>query len=132
MRVNAYLPSLTLTASEDERTVRGVAVPWNVWGHTSAGPVSFARGSLPTDRLPPLLLHHDTTRPVGVLTAAEDTEQGLTFTARLSDTTDGRDALTLARDRALTGVSVGVDITAYDEGKDGLHVTPRTGPNCRS
>lgn len=55
-----------------------------------------------------LLGHHDIrSNPVGVLTDAWTDAQGVHVTARLSDTTQGRDIATLVADGALTDVSIG-------------------------
>lgn len=55
-----------------------------------------------------LLAHHDMrSNPVGVLTDAWTDNVGVHVTARLSDTTQGRDTATLIADGALTDVSIG-------------------------
>jgi len=56
----------------------------------------------------PMLLYHDTRRPVGVWNAFEDGERGLKLKGRITTvSTDGNEALALARDGALSGLSIG-------------------------
>lgn len=91
------------------RTIQGVAVPYNVDANASTGPVRFLSGSLPTDGpAPKLLMHHDSTLPVGLVTERVDTETAMLFSARISDTVAGNEALTLALDGVIDGVSVGI------------------------
>lgn len=92
------------------RTIAGVAVPWEVPAVASTGPVMFLRGSLPTDGpAPKLIRDHDPTNPIGIVTERIDTPDGMRFSARISDTSAGSEALTLAADGVLDSVSVGVD-----------------------
>ncbi|KZB94101.1 hypothetical protein AVM11_08845 [Sphingomonas melonis TY] len=56
----------------------------------------------------PMLLYHDSRRPVGVWTGFEDSARGLKLKGRITTvTSDGADALALARDGALAGLSIG-------------------------
>jgi hypothetical protein len=62
-------------------------------------------------------MYHDASMPVGVVTERVDTEQGMMFTAKISATTLGNDALVMAADGTIDQVSVGVNPTkfSYDE-----------------
>jgi len=62
-------------------------------------------------------MYHDASMPVGVVTERVDTEQGMMFTAKISATTLGNDALVMASDGTIDQVSVGVNPTkfSYDE-----------------
>jgi HK97 family phage prohead protease len=55
--------------------------------------------------------------PVGVVTERVDTEQGMMFSAKISATALGNDALVMASDGTIDQVSVGVNPTkfSYDE-----------------
>jgi hypothetical protein len=53
-------------------------------------------------------MHHDSTLPVGLVTERVDTETAMLFSARISDTVAGNEALTLALDGVIDGVSVGI------------------------
>ena len=101
------------------RTIQGVAVPYNTDANASTGPVRFLPGSLRTDGpAPKLLMHHDSTLPVGLVTERVDTPEAMLFSARISDTTAGNEALTLALDGVIDGVSVGIIATdfTFDKG----------------
>ena len=93
------------------RTITGIAAPYNIDAVVSSGErIRFAPGSLPTDGpAPKLFMYHDSTQPVGVVTERVDMGDAMAFTARLSDTEKGRDALTLAKDSVIDQVSVGVN-----------------------
>ena len=57
---------------------------------------------------PAMLLYHDNKRPVGRWTEIEETSEGLFVTGKMTlDCSDGREAYALARDGAITGLSVG-------------------------
>jgi hypothetical protein len=62
-------------------------------------------------------MYHDHSQPVGIVTERVDTEQGMMFTAKISATTLGNDALIMALDGTIDQVSVGVNPTkfSYDE-----------------
>lgn len=105
------------------RTITGLAVPWDVVGYASTGPVRFDRGSIPTDGpAPKLLRDHDLTRPIGIVSAIEDSEIGLLFDARISEVPEGDIALQLALDGVLDAVSVGVDVEKFTYDGDVLVV----------
>ena len=119
---------LTIDAAAVEgtpsRTVSGVAVPYGVVATVSSGEkVIFEEGSLPTEgKSPKLYLNHDSEQAVGLVTERVDTPQGMMFSARISKTTLGEEALTLALDGVIDSVSVGVNPTKVkmqDDGKIG-------------
>lgn len=93
------------------RTISGVAVPYNVEATVSGGErVKFLPGSLPVDgKAPRLLESHDSSRIVGIVTARQEDENGMRYTARISATKAGDDVIELIKDGALDAVSVGVD-----------------------
>ena len=112
----------TLDAAQGEqprRTISGTAVPYNVPARVSDGTeVIFKPGSLPVEgKAPRLFMYHDASMPVGVVTERVDTEQGMLFSAKISATTLGNDALVMASDGTIDQVSVGVNPTkfSYDE-----------------
>ena len=116
---------LTLDASKVEgvpsRTVSGVAVPYGVVAQVSSGEkVIFEAGSLPTEgKAPKLYLNHDSEQAVGLVTERVDTPEGMMFSARISKTTLGEEALTLALDGVIDSVSVGVNPTKFKMQDDG-------------
>ena len=97
------------------RTITGTALPYNTFATVADGTrVSFAPGSLPvTGKAPRLYLYHDSTQPVGLVTERVDTAEGMMFTAKISNTRAGDEALVLAADGVLDSVSVGVNPTNY-------------------
>ena len=101
------------------RTISGTAVPYNVPATVSDGTaVIFRPGSLPVEgKAPRLFMYHDASMPVGVVTERVDTEQGMMFSAKISATNLGNDALVMAADGTIDQVSVGVNPTkfSYDE-----------------
>lgn len=109
----------TAADGEGQRTISGVAVPYNVFATVSDGTqIMFLQGSLPVDgKAPRLFMYHDATQPVGVVTERVDTEEGMLFAARISKTQLGDDALEMAADGTIDQVSVGVNPTkfSYDE-----------------
>lgn len=113
---------VTVTAAADDgtgpaRTISGVAVPWNVDRPVSSGQtVRFLPGSLPVDGTAPKFLRdHDATKPLGLVVDRAETDAGMTFTARVSATRDGDEALTLAADGVLDAVSVGVEPVVFHQ-----------------
>jgi HK97 family phage prohead protease len=104
---------------EGRREIMGLAAPYNVVATVSDGQkVKFLPGSLPVDGAKPkLVLNHDLTQMVGVVTERTEDENGLYFVAKLSKTGKGDEALELAKDGALDAVSVGAEpiIAEYDE-----------------
>ena len=116
---------LTIDAAAVEgtpsRTVSGVAVPYGVVATVSSGEkVIFEEGSLPTEgKSPKLYLNHDSEQAVGLVTERVDTPQGMMFSARISKTTLGEEALTLALDGVIDSVSVGVNPTKVKMQDDG-------------
>jgi HK97 family phage prohead protease len=110
-------PSVTIEAApgEESRVVSGVAVPYNEIATVSDGSqVRFAPGSLPVEgKAPKLFMYHDATQAVGVVTDRVETDAGMLFSAKISRTALGDDALQLALDGVLDSVSVGVDPIEY-------------------
>ena len=116
-----------ITAAEGDqppkRQISGIAVPWGVAANASTGPVRFERGSLPTDGpAPKLIRDHNLTQPIGIVLQRDDTEDGMTFQARISDTPAGDEALILASDGVLDSVSVGVEVEKFRYDGDTLVV----------
>jgi HK97 family phage prohead protease len=112
----------TLDAAKGDqprRTISGTAVPYNVPATVSDGTaVIFRPGSLPVEgKAPRLFLYHSAEMPVGIVTERVDTEQGMLFSAKISATSLGNDALIMASDGTIDQVSVGVNPTkfSYDE-----------------
>lgn len=119
IRLTADKTFVLAEEGENPRTISGIAVPWDTVATVSDGTrVKFERGSLPvTGKKPKLLKYHDSSQIVGVVTARLDSQDGMLFTAKISNTTDGNDMLELVKDEAIDSVSVGVDVkdARYDD-----------------
>ena len=112
----------TLDAAKGDaprRTISGTAVPYNVPATVSDGTaVIFRPGSLPVEgKAPRLFMYHDASMPVGIVTERVDTEQGMLFTAKISASSQGQDAMIMLQETVIDQVSVGVNPTkfSYDE-----------------
>ena len=106
------------------RTITGIAVPYGETATVNDGTrVRFEAGSLPVDgKAPKLFMYHDSTQPVGLVTARQDTDAGMLFSARISGTAAGDEALTLALDGVLDAVSVGVNPTRFSYDDEGTMI----------
>jgi HK97 family phage prohead protease len=96
-------------------------VPYNTFATVSDGTtVQFAPGSLPVEgKAPRLYMYHDSTQPVGLVAERVDSPEAMYFTAKVSNTRAGDEALVLAADGVIDSVSVGVNPTEFkydDEG----------------
>jgi HK97 family phage prohead protease len=85
--------------------------------------VRFEKGALPVEgKAPKLFMYHDSSMPVGLVTERVDTEEGMMFSARISATVAGDEALTLALDGVLDSVSVGVNPTKFSYDDEGTMI----------
>ena len=112
-------------ADTDKRTIYGMVAPYGEVGHTSAGPVVFERGSIsiPDATKIKLLSQHEQDKPVGRAISFTDSTDGVYGSFKLSSSTRGQDALVLAQENLVTGLSVGVDVSASKPMGDYLLVT---------
>jgi len=115
---------VTIDAAAGEtgrREITGIAVPYGVAATVADGTsVIFEAGSLPVDgKAPRLYMNHDSTNAIGIVTERVDTPEGMMFTAKISKTQAGDEALILAQDGVLDSVSVGVNPIKYTTAKDG-------------
>ena len=91
------------------RTLAGVAIEYGVDAVVSDGQtVRFMPGSLPLEgKKPKMYLYHDSTQPIGVVTAREEVGNYVMFEAKISETTLGNESLQLAMDGVLDSLSIG-------------------------
>jgi HK97 family phage prohead protease len=106
------------------RSISGVAVTYDETATVLDGTkVRFLQGALPVDgRDPKLYMQHDSNQIVGKVVDRVDTAQGMMFTAKISATRLGDEALTLANDGVIDAVSVGVNPTKFSYDDDGTMV----------
>ena len=118
-------PSVTIDAAAGDgtpsRTITGIAVPYGVPATVSDGTqVVFEQGSLPVQgKAPRLYMNHDSNQAIGIVTERVDTPEGMLFSAKISKTAAGDEALQLALDGVLDSVSVGVNPTKSRANDDG-------------
>ncbi len=78
------------------------------FGPTVIEPGAFS-ASLKARPQIPLLWQHDETEPIGLIDAMQETEEGLAVNGMLSETSRGKDARTLLKDRVIRDLSIGFD-----------------------
>jgi HK97 family phage prohead protease len=124
IRFTASPIQITAADGEGKREIMGVAAPYNVEAVVSDGTaVKFLPGSLPVDGpAPKLIQDHDLTRAIGVVTERVEDENGVYFTARVSKTQAGDEALELAKDGVLDAVSVGAEPINAEMDENGVLV----------
>lgn len=114
--------------SGERRTISGKIAPYGEIGYTSAGKVVFAEGSIVAaepSRVK-LLMSHDNSKPVGRMQSITSAKDGLYASFKVSASSRGTDAILLAQEQLMDGLSVGVEVTASKPEKDYLLVTAAT------
>jgi len=112
-------------ADAERRIVSGLVAPYGEIGFTSAGPVMFERGAIaiPDASKIKLLSQHQQDKPVGRAISFSESTDGVYGSFKLSSSSRGQDALVLAQENLVSGLSVGVDVTASKPMGDYLLVT---------
>ena len=103
------------------RIISGVVVPFNKIGNTSAGAVVFEPGSItiPDPKKIKLLAQHSATDPIGRAISFSETGTEIRGQFKVSASQKGQDYLVMASEDLISGLSVGVEVTASKPGKDG-------------
>jgi HK97 family phage prohead protease len=115
-----------IECNEDRREISGKIVPMGTGeiGQTNMGGVVFEAGSIeisdPTKIK--LLSQHDMKKPVGRMIAAETRADGIYATFKLSRSSGGNDALVMAQEGLVSGLSIGAEVTASKPSRDGYLV----------
>jgi HK97 family phage prohead protease len=112
----------------DRRTISGLIAPYGQVGNTSAGRVVFAENSItvPEPSKVKLLMSHDNSKPVGRMQSVTSNKTGLYGSFKVSASTRGSDAILLAQEKLMDGLSVGVEVEDSRQEKDYLLVTAAT------
>jgi HK97 family phage prohead protease len=121
--------SASITASDGEsRMIAGKIAPYGEVGYTSAGKVVFQEGSIniPNIDKVKLLMSHDNSKVVGRMRTMESKRDGMYATFSVSRSTAGSDAILLAQEQLMDGLSVGVEVSASEPKGDYLLVTAAT------
>jgi HK97 family phage prohead protease len=121
-----YIEAASIECSEERREISGKIVPMGTGeiGQTNLGAYTFAAGSIeiadPTKIK--LLSQHDMKKPVGRMTSAEVREDGIYATFKLSRSSGGNDALVMAQEGLVSGLSIGAEIISSQPSRDGYTV----------
>jgi HK97 family phage prohead protease len=121
--------SASITASDTEsRMISGMIAPYGEVGYTSAGKVVFAEGSISIPNIDKvkLLMAHDNSKVVGRMRTMESKRDGMYASFSVSRSTAGSDAILLAQEQLMDGLSVGVEVSASEPKGDYLLVTAAT------
>jgi len=118
-----YIEASSIECSEERREISGKIVPMGTGeiGNTNLGAYTFAAGSIeiadPTKIK--LLSQHDMKKPVGRMISAETREDGIYATFKLSRSQAGADALIMASENLVSGLSIGAEIISSKPSRDG-------------
>jgi len=105
----------------EQRTVQGIAVPYNETIDIGFTKERFERGAF--DSLEDVKLFYSHKEPIGRVTRGEETDDGLLIEAHISDTERGNEVHTLLRDGVLNKFSIGFE--PVENEKDGDVVVRR-------
>ena len=118
-----YIEAASIECSEERREISGKIVPMGTGeiGSTNLGGVVFEAGSIEIDDPSKikLLSQHDMKKPVGRMMTATVRPDGIYATFKLSRSTGGNDALVMAQEGLVSGLSVGAEIIASKPSRDG-------------
>ena len=121
--------SSQVEASDSERRViSGKIVPFEEVGSTSVGKVVFAKNSIEIGDpgKVKMLMQHRPEKPIGRMQKFQQAEDGIYASFKISASMQGQDALILASEALVDGLSVGVDVNKSIQKKDYLYVTSAT------
>ena len=113
--------SIEAVDSSERRIIAGKIAPYGEVGNTSQGKVVFAPNSI-TAANPSkvkLLMSHDNTKPIGRMQSIQSSDDGLYAQFKVSAGAGGTEAILLAQEQLMDGLSVGVEVTASKPHKDG-------------
>lgn len=102
--------AVTFTVDVERRTIRGLAVPYGSPAKSGGKAWQFSKGTLTYSDISrvKVFISHDYSRAVGVVTALDDTDEGLYMTARIAKGAAGDEVLDLAQEGVYDGLSVGL------------------------
>ena len=121
-----YIEASSIECSEEKREISGKIVPMGTGeiGNTNLGAYVFEAGSIEiTDPTKiKLLSQHDMKKPVGRMIASEIREDGIYATFKLSRSQAGSDALIMASENLVSGLSIGAEIKSSKPSRNGYTV----------
>jgi HK97 family phage prohead protease len=115
-------------ADGERRVIAGKIVPFESVGHTSVGKVVFAKNSIEIGDPGKIkmLMQHSADRPIGRMQKFNEAEDGIYASFKISASMAGQEALILASEQLIDGLSVGVDVNKSIQKKEYLYVTSAT------
>jgi HK97 family phage prohead protease/HK97 family phage major capsid protein len=117
------IEAASIECSEERREISGKIVPMGTGevGNTNMGGVVFEAGSIEIDDPSKikLLSQHDIKKPIGRMITATVRPDGIYATFKLSKSTGGNDALIMAQEGLVSGLSVGAEVIASKPSRDG-------------
>ena len=118
-----YIEAASIECNEDRREISGKIVPIGTGevGNTNLGAYTFEAGSIEIGDVSKikLLSQHDMKKPIGRMIAAETRADGIYATFKLSRSTGGSDALLMAQEGLVSGLSIGAEILSSKPSRDG-------------
>jgi HK97 family phage prohead protease len=118
-----YIEASSIECSEERREISGKIVPMGSGeiGNTNLGGVVFEAGSIEIDDPSKikLLSQHDMKKPVGRMVTATVRPDGIYATFKLSRSQAGSDAMIMASEGLVSGLSIGAEIIASAPSRDG-------------
>jgi HK97 family phage prohead protease len=118
-----YIEASSIECSEDRREISGKIVPLGTGeiGKTNLGAYTFESGSIEIEDVSKIKLfsQHDMKKPIGRMTASETKADGIYATFKLSRSSAGTDALVMASEGLVSGLSIGAEIIASKPSRDG-------------
>jgi HK97 family phage prohead protease len=118
-----YIEASSIECSEDRREISGKIVPLGTGeiGKTNLGAYTFESGSIEIEDVSKIKLfsQHDMKKPIGRMTASETKADGIYATFKLSRSSAGTDALVMASEGLVSGLSIGAEIISSKPSRDG-------------
>jgi HK97 family phage prohead protease len=118
-----YIEASSIECSEERREISGKIVPMGSGeiGNTNLGGVVFEAGSIEINDPSKikLLSQHDMKKPIGRMVTATVRPDGIYATFKLSRSSGGNDALVMAQEGLVSGLSIGAEIIASAPSRDG-------------
>jgi HK97 family phage prohead protease len=118
-----YIEAASIECSEERREISGKIVPMGTGeiGNTNLGGVVFEAGSIEIDDPSKikLLSQHDVKKPIGRMVTATVRPDGIYATFKLSRSSGGTDALVMASEGLVSGLSIGAEIIASAPSRSG-------------
>ena len=121
-----YIEASSIECSEDRREISGKIVPLGTGevGQTNLGAYTFESGSIEIEDPSKIKLfsQHDMKKPIGRMTTSEIKDDGIYATFKLSRSTAGTDALVMASEGLVSGLSIGAEIISSKPSRDNYTV----------